>query len=144
MEYTEQEIEKMQQGITNYSTKEKDFLKNILAKVSYLDWKFSYDFLCFPTEQQVKNLYDGSTTEHLLRINIMHYGVDTDPGKDADRHWLTYCGCVVIKEWSEKAILEAIYIALIQKIRHEVSETFKFDGEFIFHEHKVKAVVIPE
>jgi hypothetical protein len=128
--------------IKNINPTHKQFLLDILAKVKYLDWKFKFDALSFPSDEMVEDLKAG-IYQHKIRLNILHYGHDTDPGKEQEKSWLTYCGCVVITEWTEKAILEAIYRTLIQKMRHETSELFMFEDKLIFHEHRAPKVSIP-
>lgn len=126
-----------------YAQQNKDFALGILEKVKYLNFQFSFDSLCYPTDEKVEEINSGKS-DHLMRINIRHYGKNTDPGQGDNESWLTYCAGVTITEWSEKAILESIYIALIQKLRHEVSETFTFDGEYTFHEHRTENISIPK
>lgn len=125
------------------SEKHKQFLLDILGKVKYLDFKFHYDSLSFPTDKQVEEIKAG-TYQHKLRINILHYGKDSDENRGDNYSWLTYCGCVLLTEWSEEAILKSIFITLIQKLRHEASETFKFGDKFPFHEHRTDNVAIPQ
>lgn len=125
------------------SVEHKQFLLDILGKVKYLDFKFHYDSLSYPTDKQVEEIKAGSYN-HYLRVNILHYGKDTDGIRGDDCSWLTYCGYVELTEWSEQAILKAIFITLIQKLRHEASETFKFDDIFPFHEHRTENIEIPK
>ncbi len=129
--------------MTEVSSEHKQFLLDILGKVKYLDFKFSYDSLSFPTDKQVRAIHDGSY-QHKLRVNIQHYGKDTDGNRGDNCSWLTYCGYIELTEWSEQAILKAIFITLIQKLRHEASETFKFDDKFPFHEHRTENIEIPK
>ncbi len=126
-----------------YSKIHKLFLLDILEKVTYMNYKFKYDTLSFPTSKQVKGLKDG-TYQHKIRLNILHLGVDNDATKDQNEQWLTYCGCVLITHWSEPAIVEAIYRTLIQKLRHEASETFKYEDKLLFHEHRTQKIAIPQ
>lgn len=128
--------------IENISPTHRRFMETILAKVFYLDWKFKYDILSFPSDEMVEDIKAG-TYQHKIRVNILHYGQDTDPSKGDEKSWLTYCGCVVITEWTEEAIVEAIFRTLIQKMRHEASETFMFGGKTLFHEHRAPKVLIP-
>lgn len=121
----------------------KQFLLDILKKVTYLNFKFKYDTLSFPTDEQVEGLKVG-TYQHKIRLDILHLGVDNDPEKDQGEQWLTYCGCVIITHWSEPAIVEAIFKTLIQKLRHEASETFKYEGKLLFHEHRTQKIAIPQ
>lgn len=120
----------------------KQFLLDILTKVKYLDYKFHYDSLSFPTEDIVEKLKTGRG-EHKLRLNILHHGEDHER-VDSGKSWLTYCGCVVINRWDERAIVEAIYITLIQKLRHEASEIFTYEDKVPFHEHRAPNLVIPQ
>lgn len=121
----------------------KKFLLDILSKVKYHDWKFYCDSLSFPTNEQVEQINAG-TYAHKLRFNIQHFGEDTDPGRGGNKSWLTYCGCVTITQWSEVAILEAIFITLVQKLRHEASETFMYGDKVLFHEHRTENIAIPQ
>ncbi len=121
----------------------KQFLLDVLAKVKYQDFKFKFDSLSFPTDEQVQGLKAG-TYQHKIRLNVLHLGIDNDPTKNQDPQWLTYCGCVLISEWTEKAIVEAIYITIIQKLRHEASETFTYEGKLMFHEHRTQKTLIPQ
>lgn len=129
--------------LENISQTHKHFLLDILSKVKYLDWKFGYDTLSFPTDDQVERIKAG-TYQHKLRVNIRHFGEDTDPGKAGNKSWLTYCGIVTISEWNEETIVRAIYITLIQKLRHEASETFMYKDKTLFHEHRTENIAIPQ
>lgn len=131
------QVEKPQQYI--------DYLEDIISKVKYMDYKFKFDRISWPTQKQVDDLNDPTSMyQHRLSINILHYGPDSEKEDKTDMSWLTYCGHVMITEWTEEAIKKAIYITLIQKFRHEVSEVFSYDGVCCFHEHKTDNVEIPQ
>ena len=125
-----------------FSEQHKQFLFDIIAKVRYLDYKFKFDVLSYPTDEQVENIKAG-TYRHKLWINVLHFGKDSEK-LDEPETWLTYCGTVVIDRWDERTIVEAIYIALNQKMRHEVSEIFRYENKVLFHEHRTIKVAIPQ
>lgn len=125
------------------TTHNRKFLTDALAKVEYLDFGFVLDSINSPTDAQVAAI--GPDAPYFLRPIIRHYGGDNDNAHTDEKSWQTFYGYVPITEWSENAVAKAVFVALVQKLRHEASETFKFDGGRPFHEHRTpENVEIPK
>lgn len=110
------------------------FLTDTVAKIKYLDFEFALDSISTPSDEQVARI--SSENPYKLRTVISHMAADTDDGASDEKRRITFFGYADINKWSEVAVARAVFVTLMQKLRHEASETFKLGNDKPFHEHR--------
>lgn len=96
----------------------KEQIEELLSRIEFLNFRFQLDFI----------------SEDKIHLRIISYMPDNnDRSKKCDM--TSFHHIMVENTKSEVNLLRSIYNAILEKMRHEASEIFKFGGEDIFNEH---------
>src|ERR1700741_1076626 len=131
-------------GVRNFSINAVHNPQDIVRNVKFLGFDFT-----------IEPLRDHPLNPQELTIHVRHAGFDndrrpelgrkysdrmfsTDPHDlemDRDTTVITFMGKIKVNEVTEQEIVQAGYRCVLEKIRHEASELFMYNGKAVYNEH---------
>jgi hypothetical protein len=100
-------------------------IRAVIGKVKFLDFQIDVE-----VSHIMKTVLDPSAE---LTFHIRHWGPNNETRRG--RSLMTFISVQRVCPVDEGEILASCYRAFMEKLRHEASEIFEYDGKRVFNEH---------